>query len=138
MNNTRFATVIHILTLLSVSQEEWLSSDFIAGSIAVNPVIVRKELSVLKANHFIESRKGKEGGVRLAKRSETISLADIFKAVNSSELLGKKNKMPNPNCPIGKQINSNLSDLYAVTDEVVLEFLKTKTLKDFSNKFQSN
>ncbi|RYG26691.1 MAG: transcriptional regulator, partial [Chitinophagaceae bacterium] len=38
MNNTRFATVIHILTLLAKSRDQWLSSDRIANSISINPV----------------------------------------------------------------------------------------------------
>ncbi|MFC3160874.1 hypothetical protein ACFOEQ_22685 [Chryseobacterium arachidis] len=46
MNNTRFATAIHIMTLLAESPQEWLTSEWMAGSININPVIVRKELSV--------------------------------------------------------------------------------------------
>jgi DNA-binding IscR family transcriptional regulator len=48
MNNTRFATAIHIMTLLAKSPQDWLPSEWIAGSININPVIVRKEISVLR------------------------------------------------------------------------------------------
>ena len=48
MNNTRFATAIHIMTLLAESPQDWLTSEWIAGSININPVIVRKELGVLR------------------------------------------------------------------------------------------
>ena len=62
MNNTRFATAIHIMTILGSKPEEWQTSDWLAESININPVVVRKELSVLRDFGLVESRKGKDGG----------------------------------------------------------------------------
>ncbi|MBL7878738.1 MAG: Rrf2 family transcriptional regulator, partial [Chryseobacterium gambrini] len=70
MNNTRFATAIHIMTLLTESPQDWLTSEWIAGSININPVIVRKELGVLREAGLITSRQGKEGGSQLAKSAD--------------------------------------------------------------------
>src|SRR5690606_35616506 len=117
MNNTRFATVIHILTILAKSPGEWLSSDWIGGSIQINPVIVRKELGALQGQGWVISRKGKEGGYRLLVPSKEISLADIYKTVKIADVLGKRNLNPNPKCPIGKDINKELEDLFAEIDE---------------------
>lgn len=90
MNNTRFATVIHILTLLANFPDEWLSSDLVAGSININPVIVRKELGVLQSAGLVVSRKGKDGGSKLKKASEDISLSEVYLSVKNSDVLGKK------------------------------------------------
>ena len=68
MNNTRFATAVHIMTLLAKSPQEWLTSDWMASSINVNPVIIRKEISVLREAGLIISRQGKEGGSQLKKK----------------------------------------------------------------------
>lgn len=136
MNNTRFATAIHILILLADNLEEWQTSEMIAGSININPVIVRKELSVLKKFSLIESKKGKEGGCRLAKESKKIFLADIYTAVNHSDVLGRKNLSPNPQCNIGKNINKNLDILFEETDNLVIEHLKHITLEHFLQKFK--
>lgn len=46
LNNLRFATAIHILILLEKNPEVWMSSEYIAGSINVNPVVVRKEIKI--------------------------------------------------------------------------------------------
>ncbi|WP_228448520.1 MULTISPECIES: Rrf2 family transcriptional regulator [unclassified Chryseobacterium] len=81
MNNTRFATAIHIMTLLAKSPQEWLTSDWVAGSINVNPVIVRKEISVLREAGLIISRQGKEGGSQLAKDPENITISEIYRSV---------------------------------------------------------
>ncbi|MBA5628562.1 Rrf2 family transcriptional regulator [Moheibacter lacus] len=133
MNNTRFATAIHILTLLKQSDSDWLSSEWIAGSIGVNPVVVRKEIGVLKKAGLIESQRGKEGGCRL--RKTEINLAEIYLAVKNSEVLGKKNLTPNPNCDIGKDINKNLDKLFQETDEQVVGFLGNCSLEEFALLF---
>jgi len=136
MNNTRFATSIHILTLLAQNPQEWLTSDWIAGSVNINPVIVRKELINLKSSGLIESKQGKIGGVKIAKNPEQISISEIYESVKNSEVLGKKNQNPNPLCSVGKDINKNLEFLFSETNDLVFQFLKEKKLSDFSNQFK--
>ncbi|WP_118976080.1 Rrf2 family transcriptional regulator [Taibaiella koreensis] len=135
MNNGRFATALHILTLLEFNKGELLSSEFIAGSINVNPAIVRKEIGNLRALGFIESKEGKGGGYMLGKASSKITLSEVYKAVNDTPLLGRSND-PNPDCPVGKQINGHLKDLFRTADNLFLKQLGKITVKDFAKKFQ--
>lgn len=132
MNNIQFATAIHILTLLAT--EGNLSSSEIAGSININPAMVRKSLSVLSTHGLVETREGKGGGALLAKPAGQILLSDIYRAVNAAPLLGKANA-PNPNCSVGKQINNHLLELYNQADQALIDKLSTITLADFCKKF---
>lgn len=136
MNNTRFATAIHIMTLLAKSPQEWLTSEWIAGSINVNPVIIRKEISVLRETGLIISRQGKEGGSQLGKNAELITISEIYKAVKNTEVLGKKNQNPNPACSVGKEINVHLNTLFEETDHLVVKFLGDKSLQEFADQFE--
>ncbi|WDF67473.1 Rrf2 family transcriptional regulator [Sphingobacterium oryzagri] len=135
MNNTRFATVIHILTLLDQNPGVWLTSDWMAGSINVNPVIVRKELSVLQEEGLVITRKGKEGGSMLQRSGQDILLVDIYKLVKNADVLGKRNRHTNPKCPVGKEINNKLATLFDETDKAVFASLAGKTLAEFSMQF---
>lgn len=135
MNNTRFATAVHIMTLLAKSPQEWLTSEWIAGSINVNPVVVRKEIGVLKEAGLIISRQGKDGGSQLSKDPERINISEIYSAVKNTDILGKKNQNPNPVCNIGKEINVHLNTLFEETDQLVVSFLGDKSLKQFSEQF---
>src|SRR5690554_3789582 len=135
MNNTRFATIIHILTLLAKKPGEWMNSDWIADSININAVIVRKELGILQEHGWVTSRKGKDGGSMLNISSDKIALSEIYKAVKNSDVLGKKNLSPNNKCPIGKDINEKLETLFTETDELVFTSLQSKTLKSFIEQF---
>lgn len=136
MNNTRFATAIHIMTLLAKSPQEWLTSEWMAGSININPVMVRKELSVLREAGIIFSRQGKEGGSQLARSAYEISISEIYKAVKNTEVLGKKNNNPNPACSVGKEINDHLNHLFEETDQLVSRFLGDKSLQEFCDQFE--
>lgn len=135
MNNTRFSIALHIMTLLALNSEEWLSSEFIASSINVNAVVVRREIASLKAAGLLESKKGKEGGCTLARPISRIRLSDIYVAIKQSDLLGKKILQPNPKCPVGKNINKNLGLLFDAADERMISFLHGRSLKDFAGSF---
>lgn len=134
MGNVRFATAIHILTLLAYMEEEVLSSEFIAGSINVNPVLVRKELINLRNHGMVQSKEGKGGGAMLAKSPKKILLADIYNAVRQESLLGRSNK-PNPECPIGQKINKQIENVYDKAERALVDQLAKTTIADFVKKF---
>lgn len=136
MTNSRFAISLHILTLLSYMKEKRLSSDYIAKSINVNPVVVRREISNLLKNGLVESTSGRNGGSALAKSPEKIQLSDIYKAVHPTPVLGTMRETPNPKCPVGSQINTHLDLLFDETEQAILKKLKNRTLSDFSSKFK--
>ncbi|MFL5788567.1 MAG: RrF2 family transcriptional regulator [Flavisolibacter sp.] len=134
MNNGRLATSIHILTLLAKEKNELLSSEYLANSININPVLVRKELSNLRQHGLIESKEGKGGGSTLAKPAREILMADVFKSVRQSPLLGRSHDTNNK-CPIGKQINEHIDSLYEVAEEAMIKKLEKMTLADFCKQF---
>ena len=133
--NGRFPIALHILTLLSKSADELASSDYIAGSININPALARKEISNLRNQGFISSKEGKSGGYTLGKSSKQITLADVYRAVKNQPVLGVAKNTPNPGCPVGKQINKKLDELYADLDQTLLEKLSSITIEDFANQF---
>ena len=135
MISGKFAITVHILTLMTRYPEEYLSSDFIAGSMNINPVLVRKEMANLKKHNIVESREGKFGGTRLAKPAAEITLEDIFNLTFDCVSLGYAKNDPNPNCPIGKKINDNLDSLYKGINEKICCQLKDITLTNFSEQF---
>lgn len=135
MISGKFAITLHILTLLSKFPEEFHSSEFIAGSMNINPVLVRKEIANLKKHAMVECREGKYGGTRLAKQSASITLEDIFKMTFEEVTLGFSRNDPNPNCPIGKKINQNLDVLYKDINSGICTKLQGITLQEFTKEF---
>ena len=135
MLSGKFAITIHILTLLTKFPNDYLSSEFIAGSINLNPVLVRKEIANLKSHNIVESKEGKNGGTKLSVDPTKISLKEIFEMTFETINLGYAKNQPNPHCPVGKKINQNLSALYADMNQKVSLQLEEISLEDFSNQF---
>lgn len=135
MISGKFAITIHILTLLTKFPNDYLSSEFIAGSINLNPVLVRKEIANLKAHRIVESKEGKNGGTKLSKTASNITLKEIFEITFENIGLGYAKNQPNPDCPVGKKINQNLDALYAEMNQKVCAQLKGISLEDFSTQF---
>ncbi|MFT3826658.1 MAG: Rrf2 family transcriptional regulator [Chitinophagaceae bacterium] len=134
MNNTRFATSIHILTLLAMYPDELLSSEFIASSININPVLVRKEIIQLRKKGWIDSKEGKGGGNSLALPAKEILLSDIYLLVRQSAVLGRSND-PNPKCKVGRQINKHIDNLYEEAEEALIRKLAKTSVADFVKQF---
>jgi len=136
MNNSRFPISLHILTLLDDANGKVVSSEYLAGSININPVLVRKEIMNLRKHGFVDSKEGKGGGSFLAKSAEDINLGEVYKAVKNSNILGQSKNEPNPKCPVGRQINQHLNTLYDDAEKALIENLSRQTLADFALKFK--
>lgn len=136
MVKTKFSIALHIMTLLSIYKDEWLTSAWIAASLNMNPVLVRKEIAILKENGLIDSKEGKNGGVRILKDAKNIKLSDIFNSVKGEDnVLSLLKNTPNPDCVVGKQINQNLKSLLNTIDKAVSDALEKQTLENFKNQF---
>ncbi|KQC01664.1 Rrf2 family transcriptional regulator [Pedobacter sp. Hv1] len=135
MNNGRFAIALHILVLLDKAKGEVLSSEYLAGSININPAMVRKELISLRKHGFVQTKEGKNGGATLANAANEITLGAIYQSVKQISLLGHQKNTPNPQCPVGKNINTHLDRLYNDTELVLINQLSKQTLADFSSHF---
>jgi len=135
MISGKFAITLHILSLLSKHPEEFLSSEYLAGSMNINAVLVRKEIANLKKHNMVESREGKYGGTRLLKPATEITLKDIFCMTFETVHLGYAKNDPNPNCPVGKEINNNLNDLYKNINQNISSHLEKISLLEFTKEF---
>lgn len=134
MVKSKFAISVHILTLLSMSEEEWTSSEYIAGSMNANPALVRKELSALREAGLVESKEGKSGGSRLRKPASQIRMSEVFEAVKEEHVFGFSPNLPNPECPVGRGINDALDGLFTEIDVTIGNKLKKMTLAAFSKQ----
>lgn len=102
--NCRFAVAVHIAAVLALSGDEPATSEWIAGSVNTNPVVIRRLLSALAKAGLVRSLRGSAGGSLLARPSERITLLDIARAVEEDEGPALHHQPPNPACPVGRGI----------------------------------
>ncbi|MGG1400860.1 Rrf2 family transcriptional regulator [Bacillus salipaludis] len=137
--SSRFAVGIHILTLIEINKEGISSSEFLAGSVNTNPVVIRKIMGMLKKAGLVEVHPG-IAGAKLARDISDITLLDVYKAVNvvQENELFSVHEEPNPACPVGRNIQDTIGPLFTSAQVAMEKTLENVTLgdvvKDIVNK----
>ncbi len=130
--SSRFTLAVHILICIDTFKDDCkTTSDFLAGSTNVNPVIVRKILSQLKSAGLVNVARG-SGGASITKPLGEITFLDIYKAVdcvNKGELF-HFHEAPNEKCPVGRNIHAILDDKLLQVQNALERELKSITLED--------
>ena len=107
--SARLSTSVHILlAIYHFENKEKVTSTFLANSIQTNPVIVRNLLGKLQKAELVKVEAG-VGGAHLTKSPQELTFWDIFQAVeDKNKPIFKANDDTNPNCPVGRVVNSVL------------------------------
>ncbi|MFI8748101.1 Rrf2 family transcriptional regulator [Pseudomonas sp. NPDC077186] len=108
--STRFAVAVHILSGLAIHENDPLPSEIIAKSANTNASVIRRILSMLNEAGFTTSQLGQGGGALLAKPADSITLLDIFQAVESVPLFTMHRASPDEGCAVGKYIQPVLQE----------------------------
>ncbi|MDE6775945.1 MAG: Rrf2 family transcriptional regulator [Ruminococcus sp.] len=104
--SSRLTIATHILLCIETFKDDYkVTSNFLAGSINTNPVIIRNILGLLSSAGIVKIKAG-IGGASLAKSPDEITLLDIFKAVEKEESLFHFHENPNRQCPVGRTVHS--------------------------------
>lgn len=128
--NSQFSMAVHVLSLLARSEGENLKSDYIAGSVNTNAVVIRRLLGQLNQANLVISQTGANGGSRLARCPKEIDLSEIYKAINCGEVFALHSKTPSKDCPVGKNIEAVLCCLQKEIDRGIAEKLSRYTLQN--------
>ena len=124
---------VHILTAIEYFKGmDRVNSEFLAGSVGVNPVIVRAVISQLREAGLVQTRRG-SSGAELAKPLNEITLYDVYRAVGSvgeAEGLFHFHEQPNPDCPVGRNIHKVLDQRLFDAQRAMEEKLRSTTLAD--------
>lgn len=130
--SSRFTLAVHIFACIDTFKDEYkVTSDFLAGSTNVNPVIIRKILVQLKAAGLVQVARG-SGGAVIAKPLNEITFLDIYRAVECVEHgeLFHFHENPSTVCPVGRNIHRILDDKLMRVQQAMEKELASITLED--------
>ena len=124
--SSRFTIAVHIFACIDTFKEEFkLTSEFLAASINVNPVIIRKILSQLKAAGLVKVQRG-SGGASIAKPLDDYQAVEC---VEHGELF-HFHENPNQKCPVGRNIHNVLDGKLIQIQDALENELGKITLED--------
>ena len=133
----RFATAVHVMTVLAYHEGDPVTSATLAASVNTNPVVIRRLLLSLQRARLVDTRKGAGAGSRLSRSPARINLADIYCAVEEAEPFPPPPRKPNSACPVGSCIRAALTRVFASARSALERDLEKTTLAGLLNSVKS-
>ena len=134
--NTQFSIAVHVLAAIA-HYERAFTSEILAGSVNANPVFVKRILVKLSKAKLAKTTVGKSGGYDLARSPKSISLFDIYSAVNPPNAFAIHTYPKSKGCVVSCNIKEVMSDVLVGTQKAVDSDLRRTTLADVVSKIRS-
>ena len=132
MIDLRYPTALQMVLSLAVARETGVrcTSGELAAGLGANPVLVRKLLVPLARDGIVLSTTGKNGGVRLARPPEEITLLDVYRAaVDDKRLFATRPNVPGL-CVVSRNIARFFDDLAEKAGDGLSRFLSERTVAE--------
>jgi Rrf2 family protein len=113
--NTQFSIAVHILAALGFRRDEPTTSALLAYSVNTSPSFVRRTLAKLSRAGLVTTVTGKGGACRLARDPKTVTLLDVYRAVEAPKAFAIHTYHVRKPCPVSCHIKSALEHTLATT-----------------------
>lgn len=133
--SSRFTIAIHVLVCIETFKNDYkVTSEFLASSVNVNPVVIRRLLQQLKKAGIIHVKRG-SGGTDIEKPLNEITLFDVYNAVECVEdgTLFHFHENPSQLCPVGKNIHAILDGRLEKIQKAMEMEMKSISILDIMN-----
>ncbi|HXT01129.1 MAG TPA: Rrf2 family transcriptional regulator [Elusimicrobiota bacterium] len=139
MRNTQFSVAVHVMAGLGARARrgECAPSRMLAESVNTSPSFVRRVLAKLSKAGLIRTSTGKNGFCAVARDPKTITLLDIYRAVDAPKAFAVHEHPARPSCPISCGIKASLQKVLDRTQASLEADLKKTTLDGLVSELTS-
>ena len=132
--NSRLSLALHTLSHMAGDPDRMRTSADIAEHAGTNPVVVRRVLGKLREAGLLLSEKGHAGGWRLAKPAESITLADVYLALEERLVSGNDPEIEVFHCSVETGLQKRVADVLNVIEVSLVERLLAMSLQELHPK----
>lgn len=125
--NSRLALALHTLGHMAGDPNRMRTSADIANHAGTNPVVVRRVLGKLRQAGLLNSEKGHAGGWRLARDPQSITLADVYLALDERLIAADDTTT---DCSIEHALHHRVSIVLQNTEQNLINQLATTTIAE--------
>jgi Rrf2 family protein len=132
-----FGLAVQALIFLSKDNIHTCPSVVIADYLQSESTLIRRVLAVLAREGFLETREGRDGGYRLKKAPESITLADVYDAFQVGSPLCIGIMETTGTHPFGLEMKATFSNITAEMEQSMRQVLSRYTLADLAKRLQA-
>jgi len=127
--NSRLSLALHTLSHMAGDPGRVRTSAHIADHAGTNPVVVRRVLGKLREAGLLTSEKGHAGGWKLAREPESITLADVYLALDESLIASGEDDHAS-SCSVENALQRRVSGLMAEIEQSLVDRLRETTISE--------
>ena len=128
--NSRLSLALHTLSHMAGDPSRVRTSADIAEHAGTNPVVVRRVLGKLREAGLLSSEKGHAGGWRLAKSADSITLADVYLALDERLVSGAGGDAGPSHCSVETGLQARVAEVLDDIEASLVERLRETTIMD--------
>ena len=131
LSSSRFIVAVHAMSVLArFAGKGPVCSAIVAQSVHTNPVVIRRLMTELEKATLVRSVAGRSGGFELSRDAASISLADVYFAVEDESVFRMHKIDPLSNCPVAAQLGKILSAPLRAAECALHSSLAKTTIRD--------
>ena len=131
--NSRLSLALHTLGHMAGAPNRTRTSADIAQHAGTNPV-VRRVLGKLREAGLLASEKGHAGGWKLAKPAKSITLADVYLALDERLVSGSREDTEPSHCNVETDLQLRISEVLADIEASLVQRLSETSIIDVHPK----
>ena len=131
--NSRLSLALHTLSHMAGDPTQVRTSANIAEHAGTNPVVVRRVLGRLRESGLLSSEKGHAGGWKLARDPKSITLADVYLALDES-LIATDSENQAPTCSVEYALHRRVSSVMGEIEQSLIERLRETTIAEIRSE----
>jgi len=126
--NSRLSLALHTLSHMAGEPGRVRTSADIADHAGTNPVVVRRVLGKLRDAGLLTSEKGHAGGWQLARSANSITLADVYLALDERLVAGTVSDAEPSHCSVETGLQARVSEVLQDIETSLVERLRETTI----------
>ena len=127
--------MLHVLLHMAEAKGP-VTSETMAKMMRTNPVVIRRILGGLREQGYVTSEKGHGGGWQLACDLETVTLYDIYTALDNPAIFSIGNRSESPDCLVEKAVNGAMNESLEEAETLLLTRFRQVRLAELSRDVQ--
>jgi Rrf2 family transcriptional repressor of oqxAB len=128
----RFSTALQMVLSVALSEKAGCrcTSQLLAQGLGTNPSFIRQLLVPLTGDGIVRPSVGKNGGIRLARPAETITLRDVYGSITGGKPVLEARRDLRACCPVSTHMNTFFATVAQEAEEAMLCALARRTVAD--------